>query len=539
MQQLEGSIISRYRIQKQTAAGGLTKSYTAVDRRTGQLVVMKLIHYSDNEHVERLQRTIQIVSELKHEHILPILDHGQHDLWYYLVTPFSEDETLEQQFSKGPFSLEDAGHILLQLADALQFAHRHGISYRNVQPCNILLKDGSHIYLMDASLSHDLQDEQSSVETTDADATGTALSEMDGMEGTSGQGRATAPPEQGVAPTISSIPDGAGTDVIPEPPDEQATLATNTYALGIMLYQMLTGGSPGGHPDHAEEVEATGGGQPRPYRLNRVDMQSQQTTDPLLSLSKLDRSVPEAMREVILRALAPDLQARFQTPLEFAQAYQDVLAQFTSPTTPVAASNKLKDLAIPLVRLLPPQKVSLIQKLIQKYRGERLLVGVIASAVILILASLFIEGVSFFDAHQQVAQQNHQPGQASQPSRGSGTVSSSPTISPTANNTTPKKQHLKRARPNNGPTYGTQPTVQPIMQPYPTYQPTVQSSPTVQVTVQSSPAVQATVQSTPTVQPTVQPPTPTPTPSPVTAPGNHGNGKGKGKNAAPAQSNAS
>jgi serine/threonine protein kinase len=487
LQQLEGSIISRYRIQKQIASGGLLKSYRAIDRRTGQLVVMKLIHYSNNENIERLQRTIQVLSELKHEHILPILDHGQHELWYYLVTPSSEDETLEQQFSKDPLSLEDAGHILEQLADALQFAHRRGIIYRNVQPGNILIllkdgHDGHHIYLTDASLSHDLQDEQSPVETADAAAT--------------------------------------ASNVLPEQLDEQATLTDSTYALGILLYQMLTGGCT---PSQL---------------LSFVDMQGQQAADLPLSPSKLDLSVPGAIKETIVRALAPDPQARFQTPLEFAQAYQSALAQFISPTAPVTVFNKLKNLSVPLVRILPPQKVSLIQKLTRKYRGERLLVAVIASAVILILTSLFIAGVSFFGTHQQVAQQNHQSGQASQPSRTSGTISSSPTISPTANNKLPsKKHHLKRVRPNNGPIYGTQPTVQPVMQPYPTYQPTVQASPTVQITVQPYPAVQPTVQASPTVQPTVQPPTPTPTPSATKQPGNHGNEKGR--NAASAPNNAS
>ncbi len=484
MQQLEGSIISRYRIQKQIASGGLSKSYTAVDRRTGQLVVMKLIHYSQNEHVERLQRTIQILSELKHEHILPILDHGQHDLWYYIVTPSSEDETLEQQFSKGPLSLEDAGHILLQLADALQFAHRHGIIYHNVQPCTILLKDKQHIYLTDASLSHDLQ--------TDDTTAGAGLA-----------------PARGLAP-------------VREP------LAASTCALASLLYQMLTGGRT------------------LSQLLNHAYTQNQQEVDVPPSSSKPALSLPESIEAIILRALAPD--QRFQTPLEFAQAYQDALAQFIAPTSPVTIASRLKDLRIPLVRTLPIQNVSLIQRFVQKYQGERLLIAVIASAVILILTSLFIAGVSFFSMHQQVAQQNHQSGRSSQ-SRVSGTISPSPTISPTAHNTLPRKQHLTRARPTNGPTYATQPTVQPVMQPYSTAQPTVQPSPTAHPTVQPSPTIQITAPPypavQPTVQPTVQPPTPTPTPTPMAAPGNHGkgngngNGNGNGQGASSAQDNQS
>jgi serine/threonine-protein kinase len=442
---------------------------------------MKLIYHSDNENVERFHSTIQELSELKHEHILPILDYGKHDLWYYIVTPYIADVTLEQQLHKGPLSPEKAGDILEQLADSLQFAHSRGIIYCNVKSSNVLLKDGHYIYLTGDSLSQSMQDDQSLAET-------------------------------------GSIVETAEY-VTPKLIDGRATLADNTYSLGILLCQMLTGGRT---PSQA---------------LSPVDMQSRQTVDSQLSLSEFDLSVPGAVEEVIQHALARDPQERFQTPLEFAQAYQNALAQFISSTSPSTVSNTAKEPKASLVQKLTQQKALLAQKLTQRYKDKRPLAAAMASAAIITLVSLFVVGVSFLGTHDQVAQQSQQ---ASQVSRASGKINPSPTISPTAQNKLPKKHNSKRATTRNGQTYGNQPTVQPTAQPYPTVQPTAQPYPTVQPTAQSYPTVQPTAQSYPTVQPTAQPyptvqptvqsqsPTPTPTPSATKQPGNNDKGENTG-----------
>ncbi|HLZ56853.1 MAG TPA: hypothetical protein VKR06_07890 [Ktedonosporobacter sp.] len=103
---LEGTIISHYRLQKQTDAPGLPESYLATDRRTGQMVIMKLLRHRQDDDGERLAGEIQMLSDLKHERIL---DYGKHDEWYYIVIPYSAYSAVEQQFSKGPLSLEEAG----------------------------------------------------------------------------------------------------------------------------------------------------------------------------------------------------------------------------------------------------------------------------------------------------------------------------------------------------------------------------------------------------------------------------------------------
>jgi hypothetical protein len=315
LQALEGSIISRYRLQKQIDSEGPSQSYLSVDRRTGRAVVMKLIPCGNDEDIAHLQGAIQELSELEHEHTLPILDQGKHDMWYYIVTPYSANKTLEQQLPNDALSPQDAG------------------------------------------------------------------------------------------------------DILEEPAKEPA----------------------------------------------------------------------------------------------------------------VSSAQKFMQ-----------QKALLIQNLIQRYKDKRLFVAAIAAAAIITLVSLFTIGVSSSGTHNQAAQQNRQA------SWTPGTINPSATISPTAQNKPSKKLHSKRARAINEQTYGEQPTVQPIMQPYSTAQPTVQQQPT----IPTQPRVQPTVPSYPTSQPypTVQPITPTqprvqptvqvqvpiatPTPSPVATQQLDNHGKGKG----PAQS---
>ncbi len=124
---LEGIQFQQYQIQRLLNQGGMSTVYLATDKRNQQAVAIKMVHGSHLNNSERFQREIEIVRTLTHEHILPILDSGTHDDWYYMVMPYVEHGTLHERIERQQIMPDEAGIILEQVADALQYAHDKGI----------------------------------------------------------------------------------------------------------------------------------------------------------------------------------------------------------------------------------------------------------------------------------------------------------------------------------------------------------------------------------------------------------------------------
>jgi len=134
----------------------MSEVYLATDQRSQQEVAIKLVNSGHMEYSERFQREVKTISALAHRHILPALDHGQHGSWHYLVMPYVKQGTLRERLAKSPLTLEEAGEVLEQVVDALQFAHDQGIIHRDIKPSNILLQDEHHAYLADFGLAKTL-----------------------------------------------------------------------------------------------------------------------------------------------------------------------------------------------------------------------------------------------------------------------------------------------------------------------------------------------------------------------------------------------
>lgn len=149
MQELENITIGQYYIEHQLARGGMAEIYLARDLASNQAVAIKMVHCSNTEYYERFRREAEVMSSLQHDHILPALDHGEYESWYYLVTPYIAYGTLSERLADGALSVQEAGDILEQLTDALQFAHELGIIHRDLKPSNVLLRDGKYVYLAD------------------------------------------------------------------------------------------------------------------------------------------------------------------------------------------------------------------------------------------------------------------------------------------------------------------------------------------------------------------------------------------------------
>jgi serine/threonine protein kinase len=144
-----------YEILSTLGAGGMGEVYRARDTRLDRTVAIKILHehLSDNPQFhERFEREARAISRLSHPNICPLYDVGQQDGVEYLVMEYLEGETMAARLHKGPVPPDQALQYAIQIADALDTAHRHGVVHRDLKPGNIMLTK-SGVKLLDFGLA--------------------------------------------------------------------------------------------------------------------------------------------------------------------------------------------------------------------------------------------------------------------------------------------------------------------------------------------------------------------------------------------------
>lgn len=278
---LEGVTVSHYQIQRLLARGGMAEVYLAHDMDTDQQAAIKMVHRSSGDYYERCRREVAAVALLKHNHILPALDCGEYESWYYLVTPYIEGGTLQNRLAQGPMTLEETGKILEQLVAALQFSHDHGILHRDIKASNVFLRAKDYVYLADFGLVKSIDDDYSITQS----------------------GYLIGTPEY-MAPELVDLP---------------ASVSSDIYALGVLLYQMLTGRVP------------FTGSTPVAICLKHIQEQA-------VPPSLLNPLIPPAIEVVVLHALEKDPDRRFQNAHDLLLAYQEAFkSEMSAMTVRVAA----------------------------------------------------------------------------------------------------------------------------------------------------------------------------------------------------------
>src|ERR1700751_6082131 len=137
-----GTKLGPYEIQSPLGAGGMGEVYRTRDTRLGRDVAVKILpsHLSSNlEARQRFEREARAISSLNHPHICTLHDVGHQDGIDFLVMEYLEGETLDHRLQKGPLPLKQALECAMQIADALEKAHRTGILHRDLKPGNIML----------------------------------------------------------------------------------------------------------------------------------------------------------------------------------------------------------------------------------------------------------------------------------------------------------------------------------------------------------------------------------------------------------------
>ena len=146
---LPGRRLGPYEILSAIGAGGMGEVYKARDTRLDRIVAIKVLptHLADRSELrERFEREARVVASLNHPHICTLYDIGQQDEIDFLVMEYLEGETLAQRLLKGQLPIQQVLQYAIEIADALDKAHRKGITHRDLKPGNIMLtKSGTKL----------------------------------------------------------------------------------------------------------------------------------------------------------------------------------------------------------------------------------------------------------------------------------------------------------------------------------------------------------------------------------------------------------
>jgi serine/threonine-protein kinase len=247
-----GQIIGKYKILSTIGSGGFGTVYLAEDTWIGKKVALKVPHKQSVDFGELL-REPRLLASLNHPNIVTILTAEKQENVFFIVMEFVPGETLETLIAReGALDVATALDYTCQMCNAVDHAHRQGILHRDLRPSNVLVTANGLVKVADFGTSRFLE----------IAAHGTTI--------------------------IGSPPYMA-----PEQFQGKAVLASDIYSLGVTMYQLLTGVLPYDTPSPADLD-----------RLMRGELLSAPRTK--------NPKVPKAISDIVLKAMAPDIPARYQ-----------------------------------------------------------------------------------------------------------------------------------------------------------------------------------------------------------------------------------
>jgi serine/threonine-protein kinase len=269
---LNEALSGRYEIERKLGEGGMATVYLAHDERHDRSVAIKVLRPELAAVIgsERFLAEIRMTANLQHPHILTLHDSGDADGLLYYVMPYIDGESLRDRLDRErQLPVEEAVRLSVHIAEALDYAHRHGVIHRDIKPANILLHEGQPM-IADFGIAK-------------------AVS-------TVGAGRLTETGMSLGTPSYMSPEQATG--------DQEVTAATDTYSLACVLYEMLTGEPPFTGPT-AQAI------------LARI------LADEPTSASTQRKSVPPSVDAALTKALERLPADRFPDTGEFARALED------------------------------------------------------------------------------------------------------------------------------------------------------------------------------------------------------------------------
>jgi eukaryotic-like serine/threonine-protein kinase len=267
----------RYRLVSRLGSGGMADVWCAEDLQLGRQVALKLLHRrfaEDAEFVERFRREASSAAGLQHPNVVSVYDRGEFDGTYYIAMEFLSGVTLKDLVKRdGPLSSDRAIDLAIQILRAARFAHKRGIIHRDLKPHNVIVDAEDRAKVTDFGIAR--------AGASDMTETGSILGTAQYLS-----------PEQAQGLAVSAQSD--------------------LYAIGIVLYEMLTGAIPF-DGDSA------------------VTIALKQVSEPPLPPSRLNPSVSPEVEAVVLRALAKEPAQRFADADEFIAALENARAGLGEP----------------------------------------------------------------------------------------------------------------------------------------------------------------------------------------------------------------
>jgi serine/threonine-protein kinase len=262
----------RYRVLHRLGAGGMADVYCAEDTHLGRQVALKVLYRrfaQDAEFVERFKREARSAAGLSHQHVVNVYDRGEHDGTYYIAMEYLAGRTLKEVVAEqGPLDQAAVIDIGVQVLRAASFAHRNGVIHRDLKPHNVMLDDAGNAKVTDFGIAR---------------AGASEMTEAGSIMGTAQY----LSPEQAQG--------------------HPATAQSDLYAVGVILYELLTGRFP-------FDGESA------------VAIAVQHLNDPPAPIHSLRPDVAPELEAAVMRALAKDPASRWANADEFIRALEGARA---------------------------------------------------------------------------------------------------------------------------------------------------------------------------------------------------------------------
>ncbi len=272
----------RYQVQSEIGRGSMGVVYKALDPKIDRVIALKVLkqhHVTDSDMVKRFLREAKAAGRLSQSNIVMVHDVGQDHGTVYIAMELVEGEGLDSIIKKGHLHPDQAIDITLQVAVALDYAHKQQIVHRDIKPSNIIVTPGGEIKITDFGIARIV------------DAPGSEQTQVGSILGT---------------PSYMSPEQVRGQRV-----DGRSDL----FSLGTILYEMITG--------------------EKPFKgSNLLSIFHAIATVELPPLSSHNANVPGKLEKVISKALHKDPDNRFQTGAEFAEALENCANGLALESTP-------------------------------------------------------------------------------------------------------------------------------------------------------------------------------------------------------------
>lgn len=256
-------INDRYEIIKTIGEGGMANVYLANDTILDRKVAIKVLRgdlSNDEKFIRRFQREALSVSNLSHPNIVEVYDVGEEDGQYYIVMEYIEGKTLKQLLKKREtLSLPEVIDIMLQLTDGLAHAHESYIIHRDIKPQNIMILDNGLVKITDFGIAMALN--------------ATQLTQTNSVMGSVHY----LPPEQANG--------------------KSATVKSDIYSLGILMYELITGSVPFKGD-------------------NAVEIALKHMKEKIPSIRKQNPTIPQSVENIVIKATAKNPRNRYDNVKE-------------------------------------------------------------------------------------------------------------------------------------------------------------------------------------------------------------------------------